>query len=204
MDLDDTLASGLQESLAALAAGDQGARDRIVELCSDRLRLMVERMLRRFPNVGRWEQDDDVFQEAMIRFLQALRNMTFDSPRDVMAIAATQVKRVLLDMARHHGGPLSDAANHASVGCGEYDPLAGAAAGVSPLEHWTALHDAIERLPQPQREVFHLVWFIGADRETVARLLGRSVRTVKRYWRDAREQIRRELGGEPPEPTRAC
>jgi RNA polymerase sigma factor (sigma-70 family) len=203
MDSNDTLFNRLQLHLDALAAGDAQARHRIIELCSERLDILVQRMLRRFPNVGRWEQADDVSQEAAIRLMRALDQMSFRSPRDLMAIAVTQIKRVLLDMARHYGGPMSDAANHASVGGQDDDALAAVADGVSPLERWTALHEAIERLPEPNREVFHHVWYMGADQETVARLLGVSTRSVKRYWREAREQIRRDLANEPPEPTRA-
>lgn len=203
MDLNDTLANQLQRHLDALAAGDRSARDRIVELCSDRMQLLVERMLSRFPNVRRWEQADDVFQEATIRFLRSLDQMTLATPRDLMAIAITQIKRVLLDMARHHSGPMSDAANHASVGGQDQDPLAAVADGVSPLEHWTALHQAIEMLPELQREVFHLVWYMGADQHAIATLLGISTRTVKRYWRDARDQVRQSLASEPPEQTKS-
>jgi len=201
MDLNDTLVNGLRQSLDAMAAGDLRAKGRIIELCSDRMRLWVQRMLRRFPKVGRWEEDGDVFQEAMIKFLQAMDQITFDSPRHVMAVAITQVKRVLIDMARHHGGPMAAAANHASVAGDQHDPVAGAVDVQAPLERWTALHEAIERLPEPQREVFQLVWYMGADQKTVAQLIGRSGRTVKRYWREAREHIRRELGDEPPDVT---
>jgi RNA polymerase sigma factor (sigma-70 family) len=203
MDLNDTLADRLQQQLDALAAGDTRARDRIFELCSDRLRFLAERMLRRFPNVGRWEQADDICQEANIKLLHALDQITFHSPRDLMAISATNIKWVLLDLARRYGGPMSDAANHASVGGGDFDPLAAAAAQASPLEQWTALHQAIDELREPWREVFHLVWYMGADQQTVAKFLNVSTRTVKRYWREAREQVRAALGNEPPEHTRA-
>lgn len=202
MDLNDTLVRNLGECLDRLAQGDPSARARIIEVCSDRLRLLVQRMLSRFPNVKRWEDDDDVFQEAAMRLYDSLGKLTLESPRDVMAIAATQIKRVLLDMARHHGGPMSDAANHASVAGELNDAVQQAASNRQPLlESWTAFHNAIERLPPSRREVFQLVWYMGADQDTVSKLIGKSKRTVKRYWQEARETIATELGGEPPEPT---
>lgn len=201
MDLNDTLVRELGACLDRLAKGDESARGRIIELCSDRLRLLVQRMLQRFPNVKRWEEDDDVFQEAILRLYTSLGKMTLATPRDVMAIAVTQIKRVLLDMARHYGGPMSDAANHASVAGKLHDPVQQAPDRQPLLESWTAFHDAVERLPAEQKEVFHLVWYMGADQATVSQLMGMSTRTVKRYWKEARESVKSALGDEPPEPT---
>ena len=60
-------------------------------------------------------------------------------------------------------------------------------------------HDVIDTLPTEQREVFHLVWYLGADQKTIARLLECSERTVKTRWREAREAVRQALGGESPQ-----
>lgn len=155
-------------------------------------------MIAGFPNVRRWDDTDDVFQEAAIRLDRSLRQMNLTTPRDVFAIAATQVHRVLLDLARRHAGPMSFAANHASVSDPADDPVDRAAAPRVDLDRWTAFHEAVERMPARQREVFHLVWHMGCDQETVSRLTGRSIRTVKRDWRECREAIRQSLGDEPP------
>lgn len=201
MDLNDTLVRDLRECLDRLSKGDESARGRIIEVCSGRLRLLVQRMLSSFPNVKRWEEDDDVFQEAAMRLYETLGKMTLAGPRDVMAIAVTQIRRVLIDMARHHGGPMSDAANHASVNGELNDAVLASAARQPVLDRWTAFHEAVDRLPPDIREVFHLVWYMGADQETVSALIGKSKRTVKRYWQEARESVRDALGDEPPEPT---
>ena len=67
------------------------------------------------------------------------------------------------------------------------------------LDRWTLFHEAITRLPDDEREVFHLVWYLGADQKTIAGLVGCSERTVKSRWRAARESIRASLDGEPPQ-----
>lgn len=188
----------ISECLARLAAGDPAARDRLVDLCYERLRAIARRMLGGFPGIRRWEESDDVVQEAAMRLDRAIRQLTLAAPRDVFAIAATQVHRVLLDMARRHGGPMSFAANHASITDPADHPVDHAAAPRENLERWTAFHEAIQRLPERLREIFHLVWHLGCDQDTVSRLTGRSVRTVKRDWRECRERIRRELGTESP------
>ena len=67
MDTDDTISAALAECLQRLEACDLAARDRIVELCSNRLHALAHRMLGRYPGVRRWEDTDDVFQNAVMR-----------------------------------------------------------------------------------------------------------------------------------------
>jgi DNA-directed RNA polymerase specialized sigma24 family protein len=73
-----------------------------------------------------------------------------------------------------------------------------------PLERWESFHMAVEQLPDEHREVFKLVWYLGTDRETAAKTLGMSVRSVGRRWQEARELVRQKLdaGGdhEPGQP----
>jgi DNA-directed RNA polymerase specialized sigma24 family protein len=95
--------SKLTACLERLAAGDLLARDTIIELCAERLRVLAHRMLSRFPNVRRWDDTDDVFQNAAMRLHRALGQMSIESPRSVMALAATQIQRELIDLARRLG-----------------------------------------------------------------------------------------------------
>jgi RNA polymerase sigma-70 factor (ECF subfamily) len=207
MDTDDTFSAALAECLQRLERGDLSARDRIIELCSDRLHALAHRMLGRYPGVRRWEDTDDVFQNAAMRLHRALGDMQLETPRSIMALAATQLHRELIDLARRHAGPSSYAANHGT----NVMPLAAADDGPnqyidhSPssdtnLDRWTLFHEAIGNLPDEEREVFHLVWYLGADQKTIATLMNCSERTVKSRWRSAREAVRAELEGKPPQP----
>ena len=200
----DPDSSRLRSCLQRLAEGDLSARDTIIELCSARLRVLASRMLSRFPNVRRWDDTDDVFQNAAMRLHRALGQLSIDSPRAIMALAATQIHRELIDLARRHAGPQSFAANHATnlanPATGDTpEHVAGAAAPADPLERWTQFHAAIAALPGELREVFHLVWYLDADQKTIAGLLGCSERTVKTRWRQAREAVRNALDGQSPE-----
>jgi len=196
----------LAACLDRLSAGDLTARDRIIELVSDRLRVLAHRMLARFPNVRRWEDTDDIFQNAALRLHRTLGQVTIESPRSVMALAATHLHRELIDLARKHGGPMSFAANHATRVPGttgsEDEPAAAgihaAAAADESLDRWTRFQEAIAALPEGLREVFHLVWYLDTDQMTIARLLGCSERTVRSRWREARATIKAALDGEPP------
>ncbi len=196
----------LAVSLQKLASGDLAARDEILALCSDRLRVLASRMLSRFPNVRRWDDTDDVFQNAAMRLHRALAQTPVESPRHLMALAATQIQRELIDLARHHSGPNSFAANHATgvkgPKKGDSDTpelVAKAPAPTDSLDRWTRFHEAIEALPTELREVFHLVWYIEADQKTIAALLDCSERTVKSRWREAREAVKAALDGDSPE-----
>lgn len=207
LDSDDSVAPEIAGCLERLAGGDLAARDRIIELSSARLRLLAHRMLARFPAVRRWDDTDDVFQNAALRLHRALGDVQPESPRGIMALAATQLHRELIDLARRHAGPMSFAANHATNAPAGGQPSGGtdvpaavdrAATSDETLDRWTMFHDAIAALPGELREVFHLVWYLGADQKSIARLLECSERTVKSRWREAREAVRAALDGTPP------
>jgi len=209
-DASDRMSAEISACLARLAAGDLTARDRIIEVCAGRLRTLAHRMLARFHKVRRWNDTDDVFQNAAIRLHRTLGQMQLESPRSVLALAATEVRRELIDLARRYAGPTSYAANHQTNvvrrGDGDSDPAtatqqvdrAAAPDDGGEEDRWTHFHEAIDALPPEQREVFHLVWYLGADQKTVAGLLDCSERTVKYRWRAAREAVKAALGGRRP------
>lgn len=204
MNPDDTIASDLARCLERLGAGDLTARDTIIELCGGRLRTLASRMLARFPNVRRWDDTDDVFQNAAMRLHRALGQLQIDSPRSVMALAATQIHRELIDLARRHARHGSFAANHRTRGGGapgtaDQPAVERVAAPDELLDRWTQFHEAIDGLPAQLRDIFQLVWYLGADQRTIASLLDCSERTVKSRWKEAREAVKAALEGQSPE-----
>jgi RNA polymerase sigma-70 factor (ECF subfamily) len=156
--------------------------------------------------VRRWEETDDLFQNAALRLHRTLGQMQLTEPRSVMALAATELRRELLDLARKHAGPLSYAANHgtnviAGVGHDAAEAerhIDRAASTDEPLDRWSAFHEAVDALDGEHRDVFHMAWYLGCDQRTIASALGCSTRTVKTRWREARETVRRRLDGDPP------
>jgi len=205
MDASDTESQAMANNLERLRTGDLSARDSIIEMVSGRLHTLAHRMLGRYPGVRRWEDTDDVFQNAAMRLHRALGAVPIDSPRSIMALAATQLHRELVDLARRHSGPTSYAANHGTnVIPGIPSPdgpnfhIDHTPEAETDLGRWTLFHEAIDRLSEDEREIFHLVWYLGADQRTIATLLDCSERTVKYRWRAARESIRLALAGEPP------
>lgn len=200
--LDEVLAG----CLARLAKGDDLARDAIIEVCNDRLRELSSRLLGKFAKVRRWDNTDDVAQNAAMRLYRALADTVPDSPRGLMGLMATQIQRELIDLARKHAGPMSYSENHdtnfardgSNGGVFRVDEAEDAGDGLEeelPLERWEEFHAAVESLPEEHREVFKLVWYLGTDRETTAKTLRLSVRTVGRRWQEAREIVARAVGG---------
>lgn len=194
----------LTACLDRLAAGDPLAGDRIIEMCSARLREMAHRMLGHFPAVRRHDDTDDVFQGAALRLHRALAQMAAsgESPRSVMALAATQIRRELVDLARRNAGASSYAANHdtnvwESAGT-ERHVVEDVAAEDEMLERWEQFHAAIAALPAAELEVFQLAWYLGADQKTIADVIGCSERTVRSHWLRAREAVKTALAGDRP------
>jgi len=195
----------LNACLQRLSTGDPQAGDRILEICSTRLREMAHRMLGRFPTVRRHDDTDDVFQGAVLRLHRALGQMAAgrESPRSVMALAATQIRRELIDLARRNAGASSYAANHDTnvreAAGGDRHFVDEVAVEDESLERWEQFHAAIAALPAEEMEVFQLAWYLGADQQTIANVVGCSERTVRSNWLRARESVKTALAEGRPE-----
>jgi len=196
-------ADELAECLSRLAAGDQCARDRIIELCQGRLRELSSRLLGKFAKVRRWDNTDDVAQNAALRLYRALGDTVPDSPRGLMGLMATQIQRELLDLARKHSGPMSYAKNHdTNVRDGSHGDVflveevahKGDSDAEIPMARWEQFHSAVEQLPEEHREVFKLAWYLGLDQNATAKALGLSRRTVQRKWQEAQDMIATSRG----------
>ena len=189
----------LQPLLDRLAAGDEKAADDLITHSMERVRLLARRLLRDDPAVRRWEQTDDVLQNALLRLHRAITATRPATARDFINLAATQIRRELKDLFRHHYGPEGHAFHHKSDpggGDAERVPLhearADSDAGPQTAARMKEVHEQVENLPDEVREVFDL----GLEQAAVARRLGVSVPTVKRRYREARLLLYDALGGD--------
>jgi len=94
-----------------IQAGDESARDELLRSFCGRLEELARRKLRGFPAVARWEQTDDVLQNALVRLTRALETEKPKSVLGFVGLAATQMRRELIDLARHYRGPEGLGAN---------------------------------------------------------------------------------------------
>ena len=197
----------LQGALDRLNAGDVSARSELIDCACERLQRLVRQMLNTYPGVRRWEETGDIFQNSMLRLYRALSDVAPPSLRDFYRLAALQIRRELIDLARSHYGAHGMGANHATEAprpLGESSPgapsyeAADVANEPARLALWTEFHQQIEALPDTEREVFDLLWYQGLTQIEAAGVLGVSDRTVKSRWRAARLILHRALGGALP------
>lgn len=191
----------LTDLLARARAGDAAARDDLLRRAHGRLERLARKMLRGYPGVARWEETGDVLQNSLLRLTRALKSVTPATTREFFGLAAEQVRRELLDLARRHAGANGwgrrhRSGFHAPDGPG-LDP-ADAAPGPDELARWADFHEAVARLPAEEREAFMLDYYHGWSQAQVAELFGVDERTVRRRQRRAAESLHAALGGELP------
>jgi len=189
----------LQKLIDQSLNGVPEAHEALLRHSCERLLRLTRKMFRSYPNLRRWEQTDDVFQSSLIRLQRALAEVKLESVRHFFNLAALQVRRELLDLARHHFGPEGFGANHHT----DYRPsddeggsLHGNAQEPEDLSSWSDFHEQVDKLPFDELEVVNLIYYEGLTQEEAAKVLGLSVRTLKRRWQSAKLRIYKELHGD--------
>ena len=182
----------LQRCLDRLRDGDGTARNDLLAASADRLTALTRKMLGDYRGVRRWEETGDVLQNAMVRLNRALGAVAPPTARDYYRLAAAQIRRELIDLSRHHYGPEGAGAHHASQPGDTASPPLHEAVDLSrdpaKLGSWTEFHEAVEKLPDEERETFDLLFYQGLSQDDAAHLLGVAVRTIKRRWQAARRR----------------
>jgi RNA polymerase sigma-70 factor (ECF subfamily) len=191
--------------LERLRDGDEAARNEVINHACRRLEALTRRMLGHYPRLRRWEQTGDVLQNAVLRLHKALAVLRPESPSRFYGLAASQIRRELIDLARHHFGPEGAASHHRTDGA---EQVGGAGLVIqkedpggepATLAEWTDFHEKVQRLPVPEREVFDLLWYEGLTQVEAAQVLGVTERTIKNRWRSAKLELQRLLGEGPSE-----
>ncbi len=204
--VDDDRTFMIQGWLDRLQAGDDSARESLLACASNRLVRLAKKMLKGYPGVHRWEQTDDVLQNALVRLDRSLRSVKPPTASDFFRLAAAQIRRELIDLARHYSGPMGLGANHQSQADANGEVRAEASeAEPADLTHepgrlavWTEFHAWIEELPGEDRELFDLLWYQGLTQAEAASVLGLSERAVNKHWVAARLRLGTTLGGRLP------
>jgi RNA polymerase sigma-70 factor (ECF subfamily) len=197
----------IQTWIDRLRAGDETARRELLNSACERLTRLTRKMLKSYQRVKRWEQTDDVLQNAAMRLYRTLGEVQPATAADFFRLAAVSIRRELLDLAKHYYGPRGLGANYASMenerasgtsSAAGFDPADGDA-DAEQLAAWTEFHTQVERLPDEERAVFDLLWYQELSQVEAAELLNISVRTLKRRWASARLKLHRALDGALPD-----
>lgn len=188
--------------LGRMSAGDPEALDRVVRLLYDELRILARSRMNH-ERSGHTLAATALVNEMYLKLagqnqINAMDRMQF------MAVAATTMRRVLVDYARarlrHKRG--SGAGN---IPFEEVEPFL----TEEESDEVLALDAAVDRLAALDHRAARVVeqrFYAGFSVEETAELLGVSTKTVQRDWLTARawlrKEVARELGSEPawPEP----
>lgn len=195
----------LQHLVERLQRGEVAARQELLTSAGDGLLRLTRRMFRGEHRLKRWEQTEDVFQNASLRLYLALAEIKPSSVRDFFRLAALHIRRELIDLARHYYGPQGlgtrQMTQHSAEGYARSPSAyeqADTADEPSRLATWCEFHEQVARLPDEERELFDLLWYQGLAQAEAAELVGISERSLQRRWQMARLHLHRALHGVPP------
>ena len=186
----------LQNLIDQALAGNSSAKDALLDHACDRLLRLTRKMFHGYPQLRRWEQTDDIYQNAMVRLHRALAEVQIESVRHFFNLGALQIRRELLDLAKHHFGPQGPGSKHHTDGHpadedgGTLHDRANKPVDVS---SWNDFHEQISLLPETDQEIVNLLFYEGLTQEEAARVMGVSIRTLKRRWQDAKIRLHEVL-----------
>jgi RNA polymerase sigma-70 factor (ECF subfamily) len=144
--------------------------------------------------VHRWEDTDDVFQNAQVRLLTRLQQEVPSSSAHFFNLAASIIRGQLVDLVRYYQRrPVDNAGppcpNGDSSGNGPMAQIADRPFDPNDLEGWALFHQEVDKLPAREREVFNLLWYHGLIQEDAAEVLGVTRRTIITWWHNARLKL---------------
>ncbi len=168
--------------LARLETGDRSAADRLTPLVYDELRRLAQHFLQR-ETPGHTLQATALVHEAYLR-LAGQRGADWQNQAQFFAVAATMIRRILVDHARARAAAKRGGGGHRLT----LQESVALDAGADPVD-LLDLHDALTdlyALNERRARVVELRFFGGLDVQHTAHVLGVSPRTVKDDWRFAR------------------
>jgi RNA polymerase sigma factor (TIGR02999 family) len=177
----------ISELLAAWASRDPVARERLVPIVYEELRRLAHHYMRG-ERVGHTLQTTALVNEAYLR-LAGIDALQWRDRAHFFAMAATLMRRVLVDYARQRGRDKRGAGISVTS-------LDDHAIAPQPAVDVVALDEALEQLATVdprQSRVVELRFFAGLSVEETAEALGISRATVKREWATARLWLYNEL-----------
>lgn len=178
--------------LIAWRNGDQSALDQLLPIVYDELRGVAHRHLQG-ERAGHVLQTTALVNEAYLRLVASCQEVAWQNRAQFFALAAQQMRRVLVDIARVHvsqrrGGGAQQVELDETIVDGT-----GSALGLIDL---LALDEALQRLARiyPRKErVVVLKFFGGFSDAEAAVVLQINAELVKKDWQTAKLFLREEL-----------
>jgi RNA polymerase sigma factor (sigma-70 family) len=199
MSADSDTTAQLQILIDRLRQGDSQACRELLERAHGRLRKLAGKILSiSFPALRTRHDLDSVVDETWLRLLQAVQKSEPPTVADFFRLAAHKIRQVLLDVAdRDHRRLGQEIALGEGTSSTEHGPAEPCEQSHDPvrLALWTELHNRVAALPEPERAVFEMHYYLGLPQAEIATLLGLHPRKVSYLWVAATEQLAQGLSG---------
>ncbi len=185
-----TTESRLHEAVVRFNAGDPAAKEELLGHVRHRLMAITRGRLRGpggFTQVARWNETDDVVQEACLLLAKTLEQVPINSGDHFLRLAALQIKRTLLNMhahvntQSHYSAKLEEGPARVDDG-GPDGRLALAPARTDTLFRWDKFLDHFKTLSEEQRQMLDDIFFNGCTRQETADRLKIGITTFKDRW----------------------
>lgn len=162
---------------------EQQVLDALLSVSYERLQNLTRKMLGNYERLRSQVQTDDVLHTALLKLVDAVREVRPPTTFAFIGLAALQIRRTLLDLAKRPAPPPvpleSDLARPDSS---DFEP-----------ELWAAFHEAVPRLEEDERVVFEAFYYLGWTQSRIAEECGLDPKTVAKRLRGAKRNLVRRL-----------
>lgn len=188
---DDSLE--LQRVIDRLGQGDEAARRLLLERACERLRRLAAHLLHQsFPGLAQRHEVDSIVHESWLRLFQALEKVRPPTVADFFRLAAHKIRQVLLDLVARQRRLSAAAVPFAADADGSTRDPGSRTLDPARLAIWSEFHQGVAELPDAQKAVFELHYYLELPQAEIARLLNLHPRKVSYLWVAATEELARK------------
>ena len=186
----------LQNLLDQLRQGDPAAKRAFLDRASVRLRRLAAKMLYgSFPALQNQHDVDSVAHETWLRLIQALDKTDPPTVEDFFRLAAHKIRQVLLDMTAQHKKRGHQLNVSDSTSSNPIELAGNQTYNAERLALWTEFHNKVDTLPEQERAVFEMHYYLDLPQAEIARLLNLHPRKVSYLWVAATEHLAEGIDG---------
>lgn len=186
---DDTTLQ-FQSILQRMKKGDVTARRALLDAACNRLsRLAAHIFTGSFPTLANRHEVDSIVHETWLRLAQAMESVEPESLEHFFRLAAQKVRQVLLDMIERGRRGRNMELLGSSDGSSQMLTNGGLTYDPSRLAVWTEFHQKVSALPEDEKAVFEMHYYLDLPQAEIATILDVHPRKVSRLWVCATDKL---------------
>jgi RNA polymerase sigma factor (sigma-70 family) len=186
--MSDETIDEMRDLIEGVRRQDPSARRALLERACGRLRRLAGHILSgSFADLAGRHELDSIVHETWLRLAQALETTEPASVEHFFHLAAQKVRHVLLDMVdRHRRARSREALGFSSDSRG--GPVE-VSSDPARLARWTEFHERVASLPEDERTVFEMHYYLELPQGQIAELLSLHPRKVSRLWISSTDKL---------------